>query len=99
MEHTEIPEGWTVTAEEYESPAEIQSTDTRPAVWVEVSGPNNQLSPAERLSIATRLARQAAEDWGSEKGIPGEPKLSGASTDSGWELKNRFVQGTIHRFS
>lgn len=95
----DIPEGWTVKAGDYESPPEIQSADTRPAVWVEVSGPNDQLSPADRVRTASRLAKQAAEDWGSEKGIPGEPRLSGASTDTGWEVEGRFTQATIHRFN
>lgn len=90
MESIEIPEGWTVDVEEWESPRLRNGPTPPPGICVDVGGPSDQLSPAERLSICIGLADQAAKKWAEEKGL-GAPRFSAAKQDD-WPADGRFVQ-------
>jgi hypothetical protein len=84
----QAPEGWTVGLEGKEPTVALSDQTPYKAVWIDVEGPSDALSPTERLALTSQLAERAAREWAQEEGL-GTPYLTGASLDS-WVADKRF---------
>jgi hypothetical protein len=94
-DRVEIPEGWAVRLEDDQPTVTRDDTRAWEAVWIEVEGPSDALSPAERLSLTARLARQAAEEWAVARNLE-EPRFVAAKYD-GWPADGRFARGHAYQ--
>lgn len=94
-DRVEIPEGWTVRLEDKQPT--VARDDPRPweGVWIEVEGPSNVGSPADRLMLASRLAKQTAEDWATTRKF-GTPRFMAVKTDE-WPADGRFARGYAYQ--
>lgn len=91
----EIPEGWAVRLEDDEPSVARDDQRAWEAVWIEVEGPSDVLSPADRLRLTSRLARQAAGEWAAARNL-GEPRFMAAKYD-GWPADGRFTRGHTYQ--